>query len=59
MESWLKNVRDSLTDGEGGLEYIFYNNVREKDDFNYRIDFHEFYRQMKYPADCIHFFDEE
>jgi predicted amidohydrolase len=32
---------------------------REKDDFNYRIDFHEFYRQMKYPADCIHFFDEE
>lgn len=32
---------------------------REQDDFNYRIDFREFYRQMKYPTDCIHFFDEE
>ena len=32
---------------------------KEQDDFNYRIDFREFYRQMKYPDDCIHFIDEE
>ncbi len=25
---WLKNVKNSLTDGEGGLEYIFYGNAR-------------------------------
>ncbi len=28
---WLKNVRDSLTEGEKGLEYICYGNVRLKD----------------------------
>lgn len=32
---------------------------KEQDDFNYRIDFREFYRQMQYPDDCIHFIDEE
>jgi len=31
---------------------------REQDDFNYRIDFHEFYRNMKHPEDCIHYVEE-
>lgn len=31
---------------------------KEQDDFNYRIDFHEFYRHMKHPEDCIHYVEE-
>ncbi|MGM0689884.1 MAG: carbon-nitrogen hydrolase family protein [Bacillota bacterium] len=31
---------------------------KEQDDFNYRIDFHEFYRNMKHPEDCIHYVEE-
>lgn len=27
---WIKNVRDSLSNGKGGLEYIFYGNARKK-----------------------------
>ena len=37
--SWLKNIRDSLTEGEGGLEYIFYSNVREKEQRYYNCTF--------------------
>ncbi len=29
IEPWLRNIRDSLTEGKGGLEYIFYSNARE------------------------------
>jgi predicted amidohydrolase len=39
LEGWLKNIRDSLTDGEGGLEYIFYNNIREKNGGYYNCNF--------------------
>jgi predicted amidohydrolase len=39
IETWLKNVRGSLSDGDGGLEYIFYNNVREKDKNYYNCNF--------------------
>lgn len=31
IEGWLKNVKDSLTEGEDKLEYIFYGNCRLKD----------------------------
>ncbi len=31
IASWLKNVKDSLTEGKEELEYIFYGNSREKD----------------------------
>lgn len=31
---------------------------KEQDDFNYRIDFHEFYRHMEHPEDCIHYVEE-
>ncbi len=37
--SWLNNVRDSLHDDGLGLEYIFYNNVRSKDDYFYNSTF--------------------
>lgn len=30
IKPWLKNIKDSLSDGKGGLEYIFYSNAREK-----------------------------
>lgn len=39
IQSWLKNIRDSLTDGEGGLEYIFYGNGRERDGAYYNCMF--------------------
>ncbi len=31
---------------------------KEQDDFNYRIDFHNFYRSMKHPDDCTHYVEE-
>ncbi len=39
IRSWLDNVKDSLTDGEGGLEYIFYGNARKKDGHFYNCNF--------------------
>jgi len=39
IANWLKNVRDSLTEGEGGLEYIFYGNIRRKEDNYYNCTF--------------------
>ncbi len=39
IESWIRNIRDSLTEGEGGLEYIFYGNVREKNKKYYNCTF--------------------
>lgn len=39
IERWLKNVRDSLTDGKNGLEYIFYSNAREKNKQYYNCTF--------------------
>ncbi len=35
----LKNIRDSLTEGSGGLEYIFYGNTRLKGDKFYNSTF--------------------
>lgn len=35
----LKNIKDSLTDGRGGLEYIFYGNARLKDGDFYNSTF--------------------
>lgn len=32
---------------------------KEKDEFNYRIDFQEFYRDMKHPEDCTHYTEEK
>lgn len=31
IDSWLRNVKNSLTDGEGGLEYIVYGNGYRRD----------------------------
>ncbi len=39
IESWLNNIKSSLTEGQGGLEYIFYSNVREKDKRYYNCTF--------------------
>lgn len=39
IESWLQNVRSSLTEGEGGLEYIFYGNVRRREGHYYNCTF--------------------
>lgn len=32
INSWLKNVKDSLTEGKGKLEYIIYGNCRQKEE---------------------------
>ncbi len=32
---------------------------KEKDDFNYRIDFQDFYRHMDHKAECIHYMNKE
>ena len=39
LKPWLKNVKDSLTDGEDGLEYIFYGNTRLRDGDYYNCSF--------------------
>jgi len=39
IASWLKNVKNSLTDSEGGLEYIFYGNARQKNGNYYNCTF--------------------
>ncbi len=39
ISSWLNNIKGSLTEGEGGLEYIFYGNVRKKDGDYYNCSF--------------------
>ncbi len=39
ITKWLDNVKDSLTEGEGGLEYIFYGNARKKDGNFYNCSF--------------------
>lgn len=31
LEGWLQNIRESLTEGEGKLEYVFFGNSRLKD----------------------------
>jgi len=49
IESWLINVKNSLSDGKGGLEYICYGNARKKDNLFYNctyilnpyIDYHQ------------------
>jgi len=39
IASWIKNARDSLSDGKGGLEYICYGNVRKKNGTFYNSTF--------------------
>lgn len=39
IDSRLKNIKDSLTEGSGGLEYIFYGNARLKDGDFYNSTF--------------------
>ena len=39
IKKWLDNIKASLTDGEGGLEYIFYGNTRERDGSLYNCAF--------------------
>lgn len=39
ISSWLNNIKGSLTEGEGGLEYIFYGNVRKRDGDYYNCSF--------------------
>ncbi len=39
IEKRLKNIKDSLTEGQGGLEYIFFSNVREKEKRYYNCTF--------------------
>ena len=39
IEEWLKNIRNSLTAGSNGLEYICYGNARQKDGKLYNSTF--------------------
>jgi len=39
IASWLKNIKDSLTDGENGLEYVFYGNARLQEGAFYNAAF--------------------
>jgi predicted amidohydrolase len=39
IKKWLDNVRDSLSDDHGGLEYIIYGNSRKKDNLYYNCTY--------------------
>lgn len=39
ISAWLNNIRDSLTEGKNGLEYVFYGNARIKDGDFYNSTF--------------------
>lgn len=39
LQHWMNNVRDSLSDTKGGLEYVFYNNVRSSNGHLYNSTF--------------------
>ncbi len=53
---FIKRIHGSLCNDKKGLEYVFYNNVRKKDDFDYSIDFNRFYNRIddagSHPVDC-------
>ncbi|MFO7951412.1 MAG: carbon-nitrogen hydrolase family protein [Bacillota bacterium] len=50
IASWIKNVRDSLTEGSDGLEYIFYGNSRLKEGKMYNSTF-ILNRELDYSAE--------